>query len=84
MFGRFNRFNTKGSKRNASESAFCCAPFAFLLLVIDAALAGSIFVCADILGVLPAILVSVLVSLIILRVLLITGFIPRRPALSAA
>ena len=73
MFGRFNRFNTTGSNGNGSESASRCASFNFILLVIDAVLAVSIFVCAEILGLAVSVLlgVSILVIAIILCGLLL-------------
>ena len=58
MFGRFNRFNTTGSNGNGYESASRCASFNFILLVIDAVLAVSIFVCAEILGLAVSVLLG--------------------------
>jgi len=86
MFGRFNRFNTTGSNGNGSESASRCASFNFILLVIDAVLAVSIFVCAEILGLTVSALlgVSVLVIAIILRGLILIEPSQTRPNLSAA
>ena len=86
MFGRFNRFNTTGSNGNGSESASRCASFNFILLVIDAVLAVSIFVCAEILGLAVSVLlgVSVLVIAIILRGLILIEPSQTRPNLSAA
>ena len=86
MFGRFNRFNTTGSKGSASESQFCCASFALILLVIDAVLAVSIFVCAEVLGLTVSVLlgVSVLVIAIILRGLILIEPAQIRPKQSAA
>ena len=85
MFGRFNRFNTTGSNGNGSESASRCASFNFILLVIDAVLAVSIFVCAEILGLTVSALlgVSVLVIAIILRGLILIEPAQIRPKLSA-
>ena len=85
MFGRFNRFNTTGSNGNGSESASRCASFNFILLVIDAVLAVSIFVCAEILGLAVSVLlgVSVLVIAIILRGLILIEPAQIRPKLSA-
>ena len=87
MAGRFNRFNTAGSKGNAFESQFCCASFNFILLVIDAVLAVSIFVCAELLGL--GLAVSVLLCAVVLAVIIILrGLILKphaaRPTLSAA
>ena len=88
MFGSSQRTYMTGSKAYASESAFCRASFAFLLLVIDAVIAASIFAFTDVLGVLAgilvSILVSVLVSLIIIAILLIVQDEQSRPGLSAA
>ncbi len=86
MFGRFNRFNTTGSNGNGSESASRCASFNFILLVIDAVLAVSIFVCAEILGLAVSVLlgVSILVIAIILCGLLLIEPSQTRPSLSAA
>ncbi len=85
MFGSSQRTNMTGSKAYASESAFCRASFAaLLLLVIDAVLTASIFVSAEILGVLVGILVSVLVCLIIIAILLLLRDEQSRPGLSAA
>ncbi len=84
MFGSSQRTNITGSKAYASESAFCRASFALLLLVIDAVLTASIFVSAEILGVLVGILVSVLVCLIIIAILLLLRDEQSRPGLSAA
>lgn len=86
MFGRFNRFNTTGSNGNGSESASRCASFNFILLVIDAVLAVSIFVCAEILGLAVSVLlgVSILVIAIILCGLLLIEPSQARPSLSAA
>ena len=88
MFGRFNRFNTTGSNGNGSESASRCASFNFILLVIDAVLAVSIFV---ILGILlsRSLILAVLVSVLLLAVILLHGLIieapaETRPSLSAA
>jgi hypothetical protein len=77
MFGRFNRFNTTGSMGNASESAFRCASFALILLVIDAVFAVSIFVCADILSL--GLVVSVLLGLVVLAILIIRSLILESP-----
>ena len=73
MLDRFFRsFNSQGSNGTRFESASCCASFfAALLLIVDTAFAVSIFVSADILGILIGILVSILVCLIILRALLL-------------
>ena len=62
MFGRFyNRSNTNGSSDQAFESASACAAFfAALLLLIDTVIAVSIFVSADIVALLFAVLVFVL------------------------
>ena len=86
MFGRFNRFNTTGSNGNGFESASRCASFNFILLVIDAVLAVSIFVCAEILGLAVSVLlgVSILVIAIILCGLLLIEPSQTRPSLSAA
>ena len=86
MFGRYNRFNTMGSKGNAFESMFCCASFNFILLVVDAVLAVSIFVCAEVLGLTVSVLlcVSVLVIAILLRGLVLIEPAQTRPSLSAA
>ena len=86
MFGRFTRFNTLGSNGNGSESASRCASFNFILLVIDAVLAVSIFVCAEILGLAVSVLlgVSILVIAIILCGLLLIEPSQTRPSLSAA
>ena len=77
MFGRFNRFNTTGSNGNGSESASRCASFNFILLVIDAVLAVSIFVCADILSL--GLVVSVLLGLVVLAILIIRSLILESP-----
>ena len=86
MFGRFNRFNTTGSNGNGYESASRCASFNFILLVIDAVLAVSIFVCAEVLGLTVSVLlgVSVLVIAIILRGLILIEPAQIRPKQSAA
>ena len=86
MFGRFTRFNTLGSNGNGYESASRCASFNFILLVIDAVLAVSIFVCAEILGLAVSVLlgVSILVIAIILCGLLLIEPSQTRPSLSAA
>ncbi len=84
MFGSSQRTYMTGSKAYASESAFCRASFAFLLLVVDAVLTASIFVSTGILDVLVGILVSVLVCLIIIGILLLVRETEKRPGLSAA
>ena len=61
MFERFQSFNTTGSNRKGYESASACASFfAALLLLIDTVIAVSIFVSADIVALLFAVLVFVL------------------------
>ncbi len=86
MFGRFNRFNTTGSKGTASESAFCCASFNCILFVIDAVLAVSIFVCSGILslGLIAVIGLCAVVLAILFVLCLITKPKQARPKLSAA
>ena len=62
MFGCFGRrFNTEDSGEQAFESVSACAAFfAALLLLIDTVIAVSIFVSADIVALLFAVLVFVL------------------------
>ena len=89
MFGRFNRFNTTGSNGNGYESASRCASFNFILLVIDAVLAVSIFVILGILlsrSLVLAVLVSVFLvaGIIILRSLILPASAIDRPSLAAA
>ena len=62
MFARcFNGSHTQDSNDASFESAFACASFyAALLLLIDTVIAVSIFVSADIVALLFAVLVFVL------------------------
>ena len=71
MFGRFsNRSNTNGSSDRAFESACACAAFyAALLLLIDTVIAVSIFVSADIVALLFAVLVFVLSLCVLIEII---------------
>ncbi len=88
MSARTSNCSGNASFAQATGSSFARASFNFILLVIGAALAVSIFVfsVAVFFGVLILAVVSVflLAGLIILRSLILSELSPARPGLSAA